>query len=176
MRYLVSVCPEMTEIDQLTSGCVTLRERIAVCDPVQGEELEQLRTNLQNAEGKLEAELVKWAPAGEPVVPWYPSTLENVFLSVTSFKRAPYAKVADIPDLDPDQLATKLKAEYPGLPGGLHDEYVLAMARTALEFPIDTTFQIFIKPNEATLKQLGKDDLHVLWEQQPLPTSRKVEL
>jgi len=109
-----------------------------------------------------------WAPAGEPVVPWYPATSENVFLSTTSFKKAPYAEVVDRADIDIDVIASALKKQYPGLPATLHDNYVLATAKAAYAYPIGTRFNIFITPDTAKLKAIGKEEVHILWEKQPL--------
>jgi hypothetical protein len=108
-----------------------------------------------------------WAAEGEPVVPWYPATLENVFLSVMTFKKAACAKVADIAD-DPDVMASRLAEEYPGLPLSLHENYILAIAKAAHEFPVETVFRIFIGRNSAKLQAVKSEDIHVLWEEQPL--------
>jgi hypothetical protein len=114
------------------------------------------------------AEKDQWADSGEPVIPWFPSSLENVFLSINSFKKSPYAKVTDCPDLDVDDLANALKKQYPGLPIQLHENYVLAIAMAAHAYPIGTKFQIFITQDTAKLKVVGKEEWHSLWEQQPL--------
>jgi len=110
----------------------------------------------------------RWAPAGEPVVPWYPATLVNVFLSVESFKQAPSAEVAECPHLDLDFLAKRLAKEYPGLPLTLHENYVLATAKAAHHFPVGTRLQVLIGQNQTRLKPVGKDDFYTLWEKQPL--------
>lgn len=110
----------------------------------------------------------KWAGAGEPVIPWFPAPVDNVFLSVDSFKKSPYAEVVERADLDPDVLAETLKKQYPGLPATLHENYILATATAAHAYPVGTRFQIFITPNTAKLKVVGKEDYHLLWEQQPL--------
>jgi len=109
-----------------------------------------------------------WAEGDEPVIPWFPATSENVFLSIKSFKKSPYAKVADCPKLDVDDLATALKKQYPGLPAKLHENYVVAIAMAAHAYPVGTKFQIFITQDTAKLKVVGKEELHILWEKQPL--------
>ena len=110
----------------------------------------------------------QWAESGEPVVPWFPATAANVFLSVKSFRQSPYAKVVDYRDLDVDDLANALQKQYPGLPLQLHENYVLAVAMAAHAYPIGTKFQIFITQDTAKLKVVGKEDFHTLWEKQPL--------
>lgn len=108
-----------------------------------------------------------WAPPGEPVVPWYPATLENVFLSTVSFKRVPTARVISDSTVDIDKIADRLKKNYPGLPGSIHEAYVLAIAKAAYEYPVGTQFQIFITKQEAKLKVVGKEDYKLLWDKQP---------
>lgn len=108
-----------------------------------------------------------WAPAGEPVVPWYPATRNNAFLAIGSWKPALIATVRSA-DLDPDQLAARLAAEYPGLPRKLHENYVLAVALAARDYADGTSFKILVDDNNATLQQVGTDNLRVLWTTQPL--------
>ena len=115
-----------------------------------------------------DSEADRWAPAGEPVVPWYPATAENIFLSTVTFRRAQRAKVVEDGDLSLDDIAQRLKDEYTGLPGNLHDNYVLAVAKAAYKYPIGTTFQIFVDQDSAKLKVVGHEDYYLLWDTQPL--------
>jgi len=110
----------------------------------------------------------RWAPTGEPVVPWYPATLENVFLSTVSFKQAPVARVIDDDEIDIDSVAVSLYKHLPGLPKTLHNNYVLAVARAAHALPEGTRLQAFIDNDTAKLKILGQENYIVLWESQPL--------
>ena len=102
------------------------------------------------------------------MVPWYPATLANVFLSVKSFKQAPTAQVSRLGELDLDALATSLAKQYPGLPRTLHENYVLGTARAAYHFPVGTKLQIIITAHRAQVRPVGTDEMYVLWEQQPL--------
>ena len=108
-----------------------------------------------------------WAPPGEPVVPWYPATDSNVFVSGVSFKPSPIAEVADI-DLDPDALAVSLQREYPGLPLSMHQNYVFHTAMAAGKYPVGTKLRIWITPQTAKLQPVGTDELYTMWEQQPV--------
>lgn len=111
----------------------------------------------------------KWAPEGEPVVPWFPAPVENVFLSIESFKKAPYAMVVDQADIDPDILSGLLKKQYPGLPEKLIENYVMATARVAQKYPIDTKLQITISKTSAKIFPCGKAEVaYTMWDQQPL--------
>ena len=108
-----------------------------------------------------------WAPAGEPVVPWYPATGSNVFLSTTSFKRSLYGEVVDT-KLDPDDLAKELSNQYPGLPKELHENYVLAIAKFAARQKTGKKFRVMITQKSARLMGLHDDSIHILWEKQPM--------
>ena len=109
-----------------------------------------------------------WAPNDEPVIPSFPAPQRDMFLSVTSFKDAPYAKVVDDPGLDPDTLLDRLVTEYPGLPEVLHAEYIMAIARVAATWPVGTKFQAYITQDEARLRPVMSDQMITLWEKQPL--------
>ena len=110
----------------------------------------------------------KWAQEDEPVVPWYPATLRNVFLGTGTFRPALYALVADVPDLDIDALADKLIKEYPGLPRTLHQNYVLAIAKAATANPLGTLYRILITIDVATLVEVNTENTYRLWDNQPL--------
>jgi hypothetical protein len=114
----------------------------------------------------------EWATGGEPVVPWYPHSPKNMFLGLNSFKPAQYAVVVNNDDdaIDVDELAQKLKEEYPSLPDSMHDNYVLAIARAAREFNQGTMFRIYIEYDKAELRVVGEEtsEPYVLWETQPL--------
>jgi hypothetical protein len=112
---------------------------------------------------------VEWAPAGEPVIPWYPAPPEHVFLAIGSFKRAPYAEVVDSPAIDPDRLLECLKRQYPGLPDKLHEYSILSTAKAAHLFPVGTRLQPFVEyefPGKycVKLKVLGKEEYTVVWD------------
>lgn len=109
----------------------------------------------------------EWAPPGEPVVPWFPATLNNAFLSVTSFKPVLIAEVQDI-DADPDELHAKLVKEYPGLPSKLHENYVLAIAMAASKHPVGTKFKVLVDYDSASLQQVGMNEIYPLWTEQPM--------
>lgn len=108
-----------------------------------------------------------WAPDGEPVVPWYPATLNNAFLAIGSFRPSMLAEVRTI-DVDPDVLVDRLVAEYPGLPRKLHENYVLAIALAATKYADGTRFKVLVDQDSATLQQLGTDKLINLWTEQPM--------
>jgi hypothetical protein len=114
------------------------------------------------------ADAEQWAPAGEPVVPQFPHTGTNHWLSVTSFKPAP-AAVVEERDMDLDELATRLVAEYPGLPEELHHEYILRTAKLAHMVPVGSLIQIFITRDQAKVLVRDTEEWIELWNRQPLP-------
>lgn len=116
----------------------------------------------QNNEGARD-----WAPAGEAVIPDFPAPPKNRFLSLVSFKPAPYAVVLDV-TFDPDVMAGILKKEYPGLPPDLHDNYILRMCQAAAELPIGTRVRVIVSEEQATLQVVDTDKTIVLWTEQPL--------
>ena len=126
-------------------------------------------------EVKGESDHDQWAAGGEAVVPWFPATIQHVFLTVPGYKKAPYAKVADA-QVDPDTLVDALCQQYPGLPRTLHEAYVLATGRAALKFPIGTKLRIRVMPDEAILYTLLEDEEAAdsesvqlsLWKSQPV--------
>lgn len=114
-------------------------------------------------------ETTEWAPAGEPVIPWYPAPPEHVFLAIGSFKRAPYAEVVDDPKLDPDKLFDSLKKQFPGLPAKLHECSILSIAKVACLFSVGTRLQPFVEyvfPGKycVKLKVVGKEEYTVVWD------------
>jgi len=111
----------------------------------------------------------KYAPDGEPVIPWYPAPLDNQFLSVISFRRSIHALVADLPAFNVDDALTNLMKQYPGLPRRLHANYLMHTARAAQQFPVGTRFRIFITADSAKLHEIGvAERLFTLWEEQPV--------
>jgi len=111
----------------------------------------------------------KWADDGEPVIPAFPAPVENVFLSVTSHKKAPYAKVQDMPNLNLEQLAKTLTQYYPGLPPILLENYVLATALAADKLPPDTRLLIDASYDKVSVFPSGKPELsYTLWTEQPM--------
>jgi hypothetical protein len=116
-----------------------------------------------------EAEKPKYAVAGEPVIPWYPAPLDNMFVSTVSFKKTIHAVVRELPEFDADVALASLVREYPGLPPALHENYLYHTARAAMSFPEGTVFRIYIKPDTARLHEVGGEErLFTLWEKQPL--------
>ena len=108
-----------------------------------------------------------WCGDGEPVVPWFPVTAENVFLGLNSQRKSLYARVAEI-DGDPDEFVDRLRLSYPGLPVKLLTEYVWRTHLAAERHDVGDTFQVFISAQEAKLQKTGTMDYDVLWEEQPL--------
>jgi hypothetical protein len=116
-----------------------------------------------------EAEKHRYAVAGEPVIPWYPAPMDNLFMSTVSFKKAIHAVVRELPEFNADAALAHLLKEYPGLPKVLHENYLYHTARAAAAFPEGTIFRIYIKPTTARLHEVGGEErLFTLWEQQPL--------
>ena len=109
----------------------------------------------------------QWAPAGEPVVPWIPSTLNNAFLSTVSFKPCSIAIVQDV-ELDIDAVARGLIKQYPGLPTNMLKNYVLAIALTSQKYAVGTRFKALIDYDTAALQEVGANTTVPLWEKQPL--------
>lgn len=108
-----------------------------------------------------------YAGNGDPVVPWFPAPVRSVFLSLTSWKYAPYAIVSET-DLDPDELAARLAAQYPGLPETLHSNYVLATAVAAAKLPVGTRVRPIITADAAHIQVVNDDTVITLWETQPI--------
>ena len=109
----------------------------------------------------------EWARDGEPVVPWYPSTLNNVFLSIGSFKPAVHA-IVETRDIDPDVLCADLCRMYPGLPDSLHANYVMGTAVAASKFKPGTKLRIIVEEDKATVYSLDGSQEYCLWEEQPI--------
>ena len=107
------------------------------------------------------------AAAGEPVVPWFPAPVQNLFIGTKSWKLVPYAIVSDDPAVDPDVILESLKAQYPGLPGAMLENYVFAVAKAALELKLKTVVRIYCTEDSATIQIVGTDDTKVLWSEQP---------
>ena len=111
-------------------------------------------------------EVAEWADRGEPVVPWFPATLRNVFLGCRTFRPATHALATGC-CLDPDELAAGLAKQYPGLPAKLCENYVLRTAQAARQLPTGTLVRIFITADSARLQDIKTDTILTLWEQQP---------
>ena len=109
-----------------------------------------------------------WAPFGEPVIPDFPPSGENAFLSTVSFKKAMIARVVVDPNIDIDDIAARLKKEYPGLPAYLLETYALKTAEAAYAFTLNTNFRIFITPDSAKLQVIGTEIFFELWNKQPI--------
>ena len=110
----------------------------------------------------------EWAPFGEPVIPDFPTSGENVFLSTVSFKKSMAARVVVDPSIDIDDIATGLKKEYPGLPKHLLEIYVLKTAEAAHTFELNANFRIFITKDSAKLQVIGTEIFFELWNKQPI--------
>jgi len=109
----------------------------------------------------------KWTTWREPVVPCFPSQHGGAFLTVPGFRLAEKAEVAET-DADPDALADALAKEYPGLPRGLHENYVMAVFKAAFDAPVGSVYSIRVSQRQALL--VAADGATVsLWDQQPLP-------
>ena len=115
-----------------------------------------------------ETDKTKWAVAGEPVVPWFPAPPENVFISIGTFKKSIYATVEDRPDIDLEALSKSLQKYYPGLTKELLDNYVVATAKVAHEFPVGAMVQVAISTDSAQVYPRGQIEYcHTLWTKQP---------
>lgn len=106
--------------------------------------------------------------AGEPLVPWFPAPAENSFVSCTSFKRTPYAVVAD-KNIDPDELLANLIKQYPGLPERLHRVYISKVAVVVHKIKPGTKFRVMIGADSAAIQQVD-DEVNIieLWNKQPI--------
>ena len=107
------------------------------------------------------------AAGGEPVVPWFPAPPQNAFLGLDSWQLASHAKVID-QDIDPDVLAERLRAQYPGLPRQLLENYVLGVARAAANLSVGATVRCLVTTDSATLQVGGTDQVITLWSEQPI--------
>lgn len=108
-----------------------------------------------------------WTTERQPVVPCFPSQHASAFLTVPGFRLAEKAEVAET-DADPDALADALAKEYPGLPRGLHENYVMAVFKAVFDAPVGSVYTIRVSQKQALL--VAADGTTVsLWDQQPLP-------
>jgi len=114
----------------------------------------------------VEATKLEWADRDEPVVPWFPVGIGNVFVSCTTFRKATHATVRDIQQ-DPDDLAERLIHEYPGLPRELHEAYVYRIAKTAAGLPPGGRYRVMTTQDTATLQNVETADVISLWTKQP---------
>ena len=119
-----------------------------------------------------DADLAGWAPPGEPVVPNFPTSQPNTFVSTTSFKTVPYAEVVE-GEYDPDAHVLKLCAQFPGLPKELHEAYVLETVKCALNMKPGTVVQVYTGDNFARIAVVNGSDIHTLWTEQPIPQRYK---
>lgn len=116
-----------------------------------------------------EAERGNYAKADEAVIPWYPAPLQNMFLSIESFRKSIHAVVKDMAVVDVEAFLKRLWTQYPGLPEALHSNYIYHTAKAASLFPVGTRFRIYITPQSAAIHQIGGDEtIHTLWTEQPL--------
>ncbi len=110
-----------------------------------------------------------WADEGDPVVPQFPHVGTNQWLSASSFEPAPYARVEERDEINVDDYAAVLSAEYPGLPRELHEEYVLTTAKLAHMLPVGSTVRVYITQDTAKVLVIETEEWIELWKQQPLP-------
>lgn len=103
---------------------------------------------------------------GEPVVPWFPAPVRNMFLSIASWRFTPYAIVVS-QELNLDELVNQLAAKYPGLPRTLHENYVLETAVAAAQLPVGTRVRPIITTDEAAIQVVNEDRVITLWTEQP---------
>lgn len=110
----------------------------------------------------------KWATAREPVVPCFPSQSAGAFLAIPSFTMAEKAEVTET-DADPDEMVDALAREYPGLPRGLHENYVMAVFRYAYARDLGTVVRVAVNQKQAIMTEEASGESHILWNEQPLP-------
>ena len=103
------------------------------------------------------------------MVPNFPTGVENTFLGTLSWLPVPYAHVDDVDGVTLDDIADRMKTQYPGLPGELHEAYVLATAKAAAALPIRALLQVYVDADSAKLAQVNHHELYTLWDQQPIP-------
>lgn len=108
-----------------------------------------------------------FAGNGEPVIPWFPAPVRNMFLSLKSWKMASYATVVE-EALDLDTLVELLVIQYPGLPRALHENYVLNTALVAAQLPIGTRVRPIITPDTASIQVANENIVLTLWDTQPI--------
>lgn len=110
----------------------------------------------------------KWASAGEPVVPNFPTGYANSFLGSESFKPTMKAIVVEVPDLDIDVMSAVLQKQFPGLPKRMLDTYVLETAKAAHELPLGAECNVYTSWESTKIMDIGTGKLHVLWEKPPV--------
>lgn len=108
----------------------------------------------------------RWTTEREPVVPCFPSQHAGAFLAVPSFKLAERAEVAET-DADPDEMAERLSAEYPGLPRTLHENYIMRTFEAVQGIPPGTACRVSVNQKQALLIPDGRPTL-LLWNEQPV--------
>lgn len=108
----------------------------------------------------------RWTTEREPVVPCFPSQHSGAFLAVPSFRLAHKAAVAET-DADPDEMCSKLAAEYPGLPRSLHENYIMKTFEAVQSLPAGTVCTVSVNQKQAMLVPDGMPTL-ILWNEQPL--------
>ena len=109
-----------------------------------------------------------WARPGEPVVPNFPTAYANSFLGARSFKPTMRAVVAEFQDLDIDELADRMHAQFPGLPRHMIDTYVLETAKVAHEIPVGTECSVYTSWESTKIVEAATGQLHELWSELPL--------
>lgn len=110
----------------------------------------------------------RWTTVREPVVPCFPTQGSGLFLTVPSFLMADRAEVAET-DADPDEMVERMHHEYPGLPRGLHANYVLEVFKAVSDCTVGTVFRVSVSRDSATLIDDSTRETRVLWTRQPLP-------
>ena len=89
-------------------------------------------------------------------------------MGTQSYRLAFYAKVVDNPSIDIDDIAARLKDEFPGMPATFWDAYVMATAKAANEYPIDTVLQIYSDGEKAQVRPRNGTRTYTLFEKQPV--------
>lgn len=126
----------------------------------------------------------KFAAAGDPVIPNFPTGPRNTFLSIYSFLPALYGIATDIPEFSVEDFVERLATNYPGLPVELLRVYVMETCKLAEMLPHGTTVQPYLSDDNERLTVrvanapdntmgVAVDDIYKLWDEQPIPVRYK---
>ena len=104
------------------------------------------------------------APAGEFVFPDFPISGASTrwFIGVPSFKKCQYAIVADDGDkLEGfiDDMATRVRDYYPGIPASMLNQMITTMllAITREDLPVGRVLRVFVEADSAKLQPLDDE-------------------
>jgi len=132
--------------------------------------------NLKYLFSKLaEMSQLEQAPEGEPVIPCFPCYLPSFpcylpsFIGVPSFKPCVLSTVKEIPSIGGyfDILADKIAKYYTGIPKDIIEQYVIATARAASQFPEGTILRVFMQDGAVSVQDVKTEDVIYLWKTQP---------